>query len=46
MPGDDESSPPPLLTMPTSCEKPFEATLRADSWGSSERASEEAEPVT
>jgi hypothetical protein len=39
-------SPPPLLTMPTSCQTPFRATLKASSWGSSGREAEAAEPVT
>lgn len=41
-----ETNPPPFLVMPTSCEAPFQATLRGDSWGSSPPHSEEAEPVT
>ncbi len=38
--------PPPFLALPTSCEKPFESTLRGSSWTSAERPAEEAEPVT
>jgi hypothetical protein len=37
---------PPFLVLPTSCEKPFETTIKGDSWGSSARAAETAEPVT
>jgi hypothetical protein len=40
------TGPPVLLTMPTSCEAPFQSTIRGDSWGSSARAAEQAEPVT
>lgn len=39
------TGPPVLLTMPTSCEAPFQSTIRGDSWGSSARAAEQAEPV-
>jgi hypothetical protein len=41
-----ESSPPPFLVMPTSCELPYQSTLRGDSWGSSARAAEQAESRT
>jgi hypothetical protein len=34
--------PPPLLSLPSSCEAPFQSTLLADSWPSTERASEQA----
>jgi hypothetical protein len=40
------STPPPFLVMPTSCETPFTSTLHADSWGSFEKPVETAEPVT
>jgi hypothetical protein len=39
-------TPPPFLVMPTSCEAPFESTVHSDSWGSSARPAEVAEPVT
>ena len=38
-------APPPFLTMPASCQAPFQATARGNSWGSSEVASEEAQPL-
>ena len=41
-----ETSPPPFLVMPTSCATPYESTLRADSWGSSDKPVEVAAPVT
>jgi hypothetical protein len=40
------TSPPPFLVMPTSCEQPFETTLRGDSWPAEGKPSEQAEPVT
>jgi hypothetical protein len=39
------TAPPPLLIMPTSCEAPFESTGQGDSWGSSAKVTEEAEPL-
>jgi hypothetical protein len=45
-PATKPTSPPPFLVMPTSCEAPFQSTLHADSWGSSEKPAETAEPVT
>jgi hypothetical protein len=40
------ATPPPFLVMPTSCAAPFDATLRGDSWGSSEHPAEQAETVS
>jgi len=37
-------SPPPFLTMPTSCEDAFQAQARADSWGGAGTPAETAEP--
>jgi hypothetical protein len=45
-PATNPTSPPPFIVMPTSCEAPFETTLRADSWAASGKPSETAEPVT
>ncbi len=40
-------NPPAFLTMPTSCEVPFESTVRGDSWPGSEGVpADQAEPVT
>jgi uncharacterized repeat protein (TIGR01451 family) len=39
-------APPPFVVMPTSCEDPFQARVRADSWGDSEKAAEVAEPLS
>lgn len=44
-PATNEVAPPPFLVMPTSCQAPFQATLRGDSWAASEKPSEEAEPT-
>jgi hypothetical protein len=44
-PGGPSGTPAPVFTLPTSC-GPFEATLHADSWGSSERQAEQAQPVS
>jgi hypothetical protein len=38
-------SPPPFLVMPTSCERPYESTLRADSWAAGVTPSFQAAPV-
>jgi hypothetical protein len=40
------TSPPPFLAMPTSCEQPFQTTLRGDTWSAEGKPSEQAEPVT
>ncbi len=40
------TSPPPFLVMPTSCERPYESTLRADSWAAGLTSSFQAEPVS
>jgi hypothetical protein len=40
------TSPPPFLVMPTSCERPYESTLRADSWAAGVTPSFQAEPVS
>lgn len=40
------TSPPPFLAMATSCEAPFQSTVHADSWGSFEDPSQQADPVT
>ena len=39
-------APASFLALPTSCDAPFQSTVRASSWGSSARAEEQAEPVT
>jgi hypothetical protein len=44
-PTSTSSSPPPFLTMPTSCGA-FRSTLLADSWSYEERPSEVAKPAT
>jgi hypothetical protein len=38
--------PPPFLVMPSSCEQPFETTVRADSWGTPSVPSRQGAPVT
>ncbi len=38
-------APPPLLGLPTSCEKPFEVTGRGDSWEASGIPAQQSEPV-
>lgn len=40
------SAPPPFLAMPTSCQAPFRAALRGDSWNSAEHPAEAFEGVT
>jgi hypothetical protein len=45
-PSTNASSPPPFLVMPSSCQAPFRATLRADSWGATGRPEEVAAPFT
>jgi hypothetical protein len=40
------SAPPPFLAMPTSCQAPFRAALRGDSWNSPEHPAERFEGVT
>jgi hypothetical protein len=45
-PATGQSSPPPFLVMPSSCAAPFETTINADSWGSSVKAAEVADPLT
>ncbi len=44
-PASTETSTPPFLTLPTSCGAPFEGTVGGNSWGSSARAEEQAEPL-
>jgi hypothetical protein len=44
-PTSTNTSPPPFLIMPTSCERPYESTLRADSWPAGEVSSYQAAPV-
>ncbi len=39
-------SPPPLLSLPTSCEGAFASTIRGDSWASSATPAQQAQPVT
>jgi hypothetical protein len=41
-----ESSPPPFLVMPTSCEAPYESRVTGDSWPAAGVPSIQAEPVT
>jgi hypothetical protein len=41
-----EVAPPPFLGLPTSCEQPFQTTVRGDSWGASSAPAQQAEPVT
>ncbi len=41
-----EVAPPPFLELPTSCEQPFQTTVRGDSWGASSAPAQQAEPVT
>ncbi len=43
-PATNPSAPPPFLVMPTSCEAPFETSIRADSWAAPGKPSEVAEP--
>jgi hypothetical protein len=45
-PTSTDLTPPPLLIMPTSCERPFSSTLHADSWPYEGKPSEPAEPFT
>jgi hypothetical protein len=40
------NTPPPFLSMPTSCEAPYESTIHGDSWEAAGKPREEAEPVT
>jgi hypothetical protein len=40
------TSPPPFLVMPTACERPYESTLRADSWAAGVTPSFQAAPVS
>ena len=44
-PDTNATAPPPFLIMPSDCEKPFESTINGDSWGSSLKPTEIAEPV-
>jgi len=44
-PATNATSPPQFVVMPTSCQAPFQSTLRGDSWGSSARPEEHAEPL-
>lgn len=44
-PASTNPSPPPFLIMPTSCERGYESTLRADSWAAGVTPSYQAEPV-
>lgn len=44
-PTSTSSEPPPFLAMPTSCESPFQASIRGSSWGSSEHPAETAMPL-
>jgi hypothetical protein len=44
-PASTDATPPPFLVMPTSCERPYESTLRADSWAAGEIPSYQAVPV-
>jgi hypothetical protein len=39
------SAPPPFLSMPTSCEAPFESTLYGNSWAAPDVPEQVAEPV-
>jgi hypothetical protein len=43
-PESTDLTPPPFLIMPTSCEAPFQSTLRGDSWPYEEHGSETAAP--
>ncbi len=45
-PSSTDTNPPPFLVMPTSCERPYESTLRADSWAAGPTPSYQAAPVT
>ncbi|HEV7529367.1 MAG TPA: hypothetical protein VGO29_10780, partial [Solirubrobacteraceae bacterium] len=45
-PAANATSPPPFLSMPTSCAAPFESPIRADSWAASGKPSEVAEALT
>ena len=40
------SAPPPFLSLPTSCEAPFRAAVRGDSWNSAGHPAEQFEGVT
>jgi hypothetical protein len=40
------ATPPPFLVLPSSCEQPFESTIRADSWAAGTKPLLQAEPVT
>jgi hypothetical protein len=44
-PSSSDATPPPFLVLPTSCQAPFEATVRGDSWGTTEHPAETAEPL-
>jgi uncharacterized repeat protein (TIGR01451 family) len=45
-PAANATSPPPFLSMPTSCAAPFESPIRANSWAASGKPSEVAEALT
>jgi hypothetical protein len=45
-PATNASAPPPFLVMPSSCQEPFEASVRTDSWAASGKPAEVAEPFT
>jgi hypothetical protein len=45
-PTSSSTTPPPFLVMPTGCSTPFQSTVHADSWGSSAKPAEQAEPLT
>ena len=44
-PASTAASTPSFLTLPTSCGAPFQGTVGGNSWGSSARAEEQAEPL-
>jgi hypothetical protein len=45
-PGSTATNPPPLLSLPSTCQEPWVSTLHADSWASEEHPSDVAEPFT
>lgn len=41
-----ETNPAPFLVLPTSCEQPFQATLKGDTWATFEHPGEHAAPLS